>query len=163
DAVDRPTSQRDFDLNASTPLYTATTAYDDSLLTETSVDRGGITTVREKDGMGRVERTRRSKGTDSQSDLSDFDGNSQVRMATDTNGPQTLSIRDGANRLRLQTRGYGTSDATSTRSTYDAVGNLRTSKSDRVTGVPYDVLNSYDDLNHLVRTEDANHNVTVRA
>ncbi|MBZ4417857.1 RHS repeat-associated core domain-containing protein [Myxococcus sp. RHSTA-1-4] len=163
DGANRPRFQRDFALEATTPEYTQSTVYDDVARTRTQYDRRGTAQTQELDGLGRVERTVRSDGEDTQTSEAQYDGSGHATRETDANGHVTESVYDGAGRLLEQTRGVGTAEAARTTSKYDAVGNVLEVKGARVTGVAYDVRHTYDDLNRAVRSEDAVGNVTTRA
>jgi len=53
DAANRPVAQRDLDLGGGV-RYAQTTVYDDAARVETALDRNGIPTKRERDGLGRT-------------------------------------------------------------------------------------------------------------
>ncbi|WP_342373837.1 DUF6531 domain-containing protein [Myxococcus stipitatus] len=164
DAANRLLFQRDFDLESTSAVYTQSQEYDDVAMTQTLRDRRGVATdVRYMDGLGRVERTVRSDGVDTQEGETRYDANGQPIRVTDANGHVTESVYDGAGRLIESTQGLGTAEAARSSSKYDAVGNVLEVKSARVTGVAYDMRNTYDDLNRAVRSEDALGHVTTRA
>ncbi|QSQ15624.1 RHS repeat-associated core domain-containing protein [Myxococcus landrumensis] len=164
DAVNRLRFQRDFDLQATSAVYTQSQEYDDGAMTQTLRDRRGVATdVRYLDGLGRVERTVRTDGADTQTNETRYDANGQAIRMTDANGHITESVYDGAGRLLEVTQGLGTAEAARSTSKYDAVGNVLEMKNARVTGVAYDVRSTYDDLNRAVRSEDALGHVTTRA
>ncbi|WIG95739.1 RHS repeat-associated core domain-containing protein [Myxococcus sp. SDU36] len=164
DAASRLRFQWDFDLQSTSAVYTQSHEYDDVARTQTLRDRRGVATeVRYMDGLGRVERTVRSDGVDTQTGETRYDASSHPTRVTDANGHVTESVYDGAGRLLEATQGLGTAEAARTTSKYDAVGNVLEVKSARVTGVAYDVRHTYDDLNRAVRSEDSLGQVTTRA
>lgn len=164
DDANRLRFQRDFDLQSTSAVYTQSHEYDDVARIQTVRDRRGVATEeRYMDGLGRVERSVRSDGVDTQTGETQYDASGNPTRVTDANGYVTESVYDGAGRLLEATRGLGTAEAARTTSKYDAVGNVLEVKSARVTGVAYDVRHTYDDLNRAVRSEDSLGHVTTRA
>lgn len=164
DAANRLRFQRNFDLESTSAVYTQSHEYDDVAMTQTLRDRRGLATeVRYLDGLGRVERTVRSDGVDTQTGETRYDAAGHATRVTDANSHVTESVYDGAGRLIEATQGLGTAEAARTTSKYDAVGNVLEAKGARATGVAYDVRHTYDDLNRAVRSEDALGHVTTRA
>jgi len=162
DAADRLTQQTELNLNG-TVRYTQTTVFDDQHRKQTRNDRRTIATVTELDGLDRPERVTRGALPDQRVDLTKYDGVNNVVETTDPNSKVTAYVFDGGNRRISETRGVGTLEVATTRYRYDAAGNQRERKSDRVTGSTFDVLTSYDDLNRAVRREDALGNVITSA
>jgi YD repeat-containing protein len=147
DAADRPVAQREYDVSGAL-AFTQSTTYDDAARTETARDRRGIATVRERDGLGRIESVTRGTAPDRQVTLSEYDEDGNLVEVTDPNGHVSASTYDGANRRISDTRGVGAPEETTTRYKLDKVGN-RVEQSNPRTGtfVSHD---SFDDLNRLV-------------
>jgi YD repeat-containing protein len=91
-----------------------------------------------------------------------FNAAGQEVASLDANGHPSATVFDGAGRRVRTSRGVGT-EAEGTRFTYDALGNVLTTKSLRATGEAFDVAYSYDDLSRRVLKEDGTHHVTTRA
>lgn len=164
DAANRLHFQRDFDVGGTTLRYTQSHEYDDVAMTQTLHDRRGLATeVRNLDGLGRLERTVRSGAGLTLTGETRYDAAGHATWVADANNHVTESVYDGAGRLIESTRGLGEDESARTTSKYDAVGNVLEVKNARVTGVAYDVRNTYDDLNRAVRSEDALGHVTTRA
>ncbi len=161
DAANRLIGQQDHDGNA--VAYSQSTSYDDATRRQTGLDRRQIATVAERDGLGRVVQVTRGSDPDVQVTATGYDGNGNVVRVTDPNGHVLAASFDGANRRISETRGYGSAVAATTTFKYDGTGNRTEAKSARVTGVSYDLRESYDDLDRSVRSEDALGNVTTRA
>jgi len=161
DAVNRPVAQRDRDL-AGAVRYTQSTVHDDAARAETSTDRNGIPTKREKDGLGRVGRVTRGSGAEVQVTETSQDGNGNVTRVVDPNVHATAAVFDGASRKTSETKADGTAVAATWTYRYDAAGNRLETKGPR--GIwPYDLRETYDDLDRPVRSEDGLGNVTTRA
>ncbi len=161
DAANRVLSQTD---GASGTTYVGKIKYDDEALSATVTDRNGIDTVVENDGLGRSTKiTRKARTGKPGVAQMVYDGNGNLTALTDPNGNLLRAAYDSANRMFTQTRGAGTSFAETTTFTYDAVGNLLEVKDARPTDISYDARMTFDDLDRVVRIEDANGNVTSRA
>lgn len=164
DAVYRLTSQGDYESStATTATWSETTSYDDAARKVTKVDRSGVQTVGDSDGLGRVTRTTRGVAPLQQVETHEFDALGREVRLVDANAHASSSVFDGAGRKVRATRAAGTTDKMETVSSYDAAGNVLATKSLRGTSADYDVRHSYDDLNRAVRTEDATGKVTTKA
>ncbi len=151
DAAGRPTSQRERRLDGAV-AYEQTWTYDDAARKETWTDRRGMQTATERDGLGRARRVERGTGEAVQVETTAYDGNGNVVRLEDANGHATESGYDGANRKIAETRAAGTVVAATTAYRYDAAGNRTETKGPRGSW-PFDVRESYDDLDRPVRTE----------
>lgn len=161
DAANRVLSRTDSD---SETTYVGKIKYDDEALSATATDRNGVDTIVENDGLGRSTKvTRKARTGEPSVAKMTYDGNGNLTVLTDPNRNILRATYDNANRIATETRGAGTPAAETTTLTYDAVGNLLEIKGARPTGLPYDVIMSFDDLDRAVRIEDANGNVTSRA
>ncbi|WP_257446201.1 RHS repeat-associated core domain-containing protein [Archangium lipolyticum] len=136
--------------------YRQSILYEDALQRETLTDRRGIPLVKQKDGLGRVVRTIRGISPLLQKEETEYSDRDEVVAVIDANLHRKEWLYDGAGRKLVETLGAGTSDAATTRYTYDKAGNLVAWKGPRTPeAVTYDERNSFDGLNRLVRRENA--------
>ena len=133
------------------------TVYEDADRQVIETDKRGIVNTTQLDALGRLVSVTRAGITLEQHE---YDGNNNRTLSTDANGNQTQFGYDGANRLIDRTDGLGSLVETATSFTYDRVGNLFTEKDGRVTGSPFDIKNTYDELNRLRFVEDGENNIT---
>ena len=150
------------DINRLTKITNAlfqdfTTVYDDTARTSTETDRRNLVKTTQLDALGRLISTTRSGVLLEQHQ---YDGNNNRTISTDANTNQTQFTYDGANRLITRTDAFGTDQQTRTSFQYDRVGNLLEEKDGRLTGRPFDIKNTYDDLNRLTEVQDAEGNLT---
>ncbi len=133
------------------------TDYLDSARQVVDTDRRDIVKTTQLDSLGRLVSATRA---DVILEQHQYDPANNRTRSTDANGNKTKFEYDGANRLTKRTDGFETPEATTTTFTYDPVGNLLTEKDQRVTGKPFDIRNTYDDLNRLRSVEDGEGNTT---
>ena len=133
------------------------TDYRDAERQVVETDRRNIETTNQLDALGRLVSVTRSGVV---LERHDYDGNNNRVLSEDANGNKTQFAYDGANRLARRTAGFETPLATTTTFKYDRVGNLLEEKDGRITGQPFDVKNTYDDLNRLRFVQDAGGNIT---
>jgi RHS repeat-associated protein len=164
DEVYRPTAQDEYELGGTTRALGQSWTYDDVARTVLHVDRSGIATLAEADGLGRVTKTTRGYGLAlSQVVQHQYDEVGHETGTIDANLHASAKVYDAEGRVVRDSRAVLTLDRMETVSTFDGVGNVRTTKSLRVTGVAFDVRSTYDDLNRAVRVEDATGRVTTKA
>ncbi|MCY1000973.1 DUF6531 domain-containing protein [Myxococcus sp. MISCRS1] len=163
DAVGRPLSQTEYLSAGGAAAYTQSWEYDDERREQTHVDRRGVPSVLQSDGLGRKVRLVRGQGQDVAEESWEHDAAGQVVRAEDANGHATVRVYDGAGRMLAQTLGEGTAEAATTTFQYDAAGQLTQQKGPRVTGSAFDVRFTYDDLGRRVREENALDQASVRA
>jgi RHS repeat-associated protein len=165
DNADRLKAQDEEDLveGSMTVKYRQSILYEDALQRETLTDRRGIPLVKQKDGLGRLVRTLRGTSSLQQEEKTEYNARDEVVAVIDANLHRKTARYDGAGRKVEETLGAGTVEAATTKYTYDVVGNLVARKGPRETDVAYDERNSFDDLNRLVRREDALGNVWLSA
>ena len=164
DQVDRLVAQEDIEAGDETEKYHQSILYEDALQRETHTDRRDIPLVKHKDALGRIVRTVHGAELLQQEEKTSYNALDQVVAITDANGHRKEWRYDGAGRKVAET--LGADDATvaaTTTYTYDAAGNRVEWKGPRATGVAYNERNSFDDLNRLVRREDALGNVWLTA
>ena len=150
------------DINRLTKITNAlfqdfTTVHDDTARTSTETDRRNLVKTTQLDALGRLISTTRSGVLLEQHQ---YDGNNNRTISTDANTNQTQFTYDGANRLITRTDAFRTDQQTRTSFQYDRVGNLLEEKDGRLTGRPFDIKNTYDDLNRLTEVQDAEGNRT---
>ena len=138
-------------------LQEIVTVYDDALRRVTETDKRNLVRTTELDSLGRLISVTRSGVLLEQHE---YDGNNNRVLSTDANMNQTQFSYDGANRLIVRTDGLGSDEETATTFKYDRIGNLLEEKDGRLTGRPFDIKNTYDDLNRLTAVEDGEANIT---
>ncbi|RKH66914.1 RHS repeat protein [Corallococcus interemptor] len=163
DAVGRVLSQSEAASVSSPAAYSQSWQYTDATRERTHWDRRQVPTVHREDGLGRKVYASRGQGPDVAQESWAYNAGGQAVLAVDANGYATTRLYDGAARLVEETRGAGTPEAATTAFQYDAAGQLTQQKGPRATGVPFDVLYTYDDLGRRVREEDALGQVTAWA
>jgi YD repeat-containing protein len=138
-------------------LQEINTRYEDADRQVIETDKRNLVKTTQLDALGRLVSVTRSGITLEQHE---YDGNNNRTESTDAKGNVTVFEYDGANRLIARTDGFDSEDETTTTFTYDKVGNLLTEKDGRVTGQPFDIQNTYDELNRPRFVEDGEGNVT---
>lgn len=162
DGLNRLLTQHEFD-GTGTLRTSLTNTFQDAFNRRVMTDRRGLQTIVQVDALGRELEVLRSGGDLALRYGSDpvrlqfnaYDESSNLVRSEDADGRVTTHEYDAAERRTRTTEGAGTPVAAATEYTYDAVGNLLTSKDGRSHSGTFDARHEYDARYRLVRTINA--------
>jgi YD repeat-containing protein len=167
DGANRPTRIVEVDGANGQAKYTQQFEYHDEELQELEYDRNQVLTTRTFDGLHRLIKSERGDAEAFATEETEYDAAGNAKRTTSygslgTRQRVTERHFDGANRKVSETLGVGAPEEATTVYVYDAVGNRIRMKGPR-TNAAFDLRETFDDLNRVVRSEDALGQVTARA